>query len=117
MSMITETKYGLIEVTDNVIANIAGCVATRCYGVVGMTQRGTRDGIVNLLKKENMSKGIRVIQKDGAVSLELHIMVEHGVNIAAIGENISSTVSYMIEEMTGIIPKEVQVCVDGIRVD
>lgn len=117
MSIMTETKYGMIEMTDQVIANIAGSVATRCYGVVGMTQKGTRDGIVSLLKKENMSKGIRVSQKDGAISLELHIMVEHGVNIAAIGENISSTVAYMIEEMTGIAPKKVQICVDGIRVD
>lgn len=117
MSMITETKYGLVEVTDNVIANIAGCVATRCYGVVGMTQKGKRDGIVSLLRKENMSKGIRVIQKDGAVSLELHIMVEHGVNIAAIGDNITSTVTYMVEEMTGVLLKSVQIFVDGIRVD
>lgn len=117
MSMITETKYGLIEVTDNVIANIAGCVASRCYGVVGMTVKGKRDGIVSLLRKENMTKGIRVLHKEDKLSLELHIMVEHGVNIAAIGDNIVSTVTYMVEEMTGVVLEKVQIFVDGIRVD
>ncbi len=117
MSIVTETKYGIIEVTDQVIGLIAGSVATRCYGVVGMTVKGKRDGIVNLLRKENMAKGVRVTQKDNVVSLELHIMVEHGVNIAAIADNIISTVSYMVEEMTGVVLEKVLVCVDGIRVD
>ena len=79
MSIVTETKYGIIEVTDQVIGLIAESVATRCYGVVGMTVKGKRDGIVNLLRKENMAKGVRVTQKDNVVSLELHIMVEHAL--------------------------------------
>ena len=117
MSMIKENALGKIEITDNVIGNIAGYAATRCYGVVGMIFKNKTDGIMGLLKRESLSKGVKVIQKDDEFELELHIMVENGINIAAIGDNIISTVTYTVEEQTGIKINNVSIFVDAVRAD
>ena len=117
MSASLENEYGLIEVIDVVIANIAGYAATRCYGVVGMTQKGRTDGLANLLKKETMSKGIKITKTAEGFYIDLHIMVEYGVNISALCDNIVSTVKYILEDQIGIKVKDVTVFVDGIRVD
>ena len=50
MAAKTETQYGSVNISNNVIANAAGIIATSCYGVVGMATRNTKDGIVSLLK-------------------------------------------------------------------
>ena len=117
MSAVKENNLGKIEISDNVIGNIAGYAATRCYGVVGMTFKNKADGIANLLKKDSLSKGVKVITDDDGCELELHIMVENGVNVSAIGDNIISTVSYTVEDLTGIKIKNVNIFVDAVRVD
>lgn len=117
MSAVKENNLGKIEISDTVIANIAGYAATRCYGVVGMTFKSKTDGIANLLKRESLSRGVKVITKDEGFELDLHIMVENGVNIAAIGDNIISTVSYTVEEQTGLKILGVNIFVDAVRVD
>lgn len=117
MSMIKENTFGKIEITDNVIGNIAGYAATRCYGVVGMIFKNKTDGIMGLLKRDSLSKGVKVIPKGDSFELELHIMVENGVNIAAIGDNIISTVAYTVENQTGIKVDNISVFVDDVRAD
>ena len=52
MSTVKENALGKIEITDNVIGNIAGYAATRCYGVVGMIFKNKTDGIMGLLKRD-----------------------------------------------------------------
>ncbi len=116
MSAVKENSLGKIEITDTVIANIAGIEASRCYGVVGMTLKSKTDGIANLLKRDSLSRGVKVIPGEDGFTLELHIMVENGVNISAIGDNIISTVSYSVAEQTGIKIKNVSVFVDAVRV-
>ena len=63
---------------------ITGAAATNCFGVKGMAQRSMTDGLVHLLRPEAMSKGVKVTYNDdGTVSIELHIIVENGVNLAS----------------------------------
>ena len=64
---------------------ITGSAATNCYGVKGMAVRSKTDGLVHLLKRESMAKGVKVYyNEDGTVSIELHIIVENGVNLMAV---------------------------------
>ena len=75
-----------------------------------------KDGIVGLLKKENVSKGVKVSFEDDAVVIDLHIAVEHGVNITAVSNSIMTEVKYIVEEMTRVSVKRVNVFVDSIMV-
>ena len=53
--------------------------------------------------------------EDGTVSIELHIVVEHGVNIAAVCRSIINQVRYMVSENTGASIRSIDVCVDSMN--
>ncbi len=78
------TEYGTVTLDADVIASIAGAAATNCFGVKGMTHTSVKDGIVYLLKREAMTKGVKVTEKEDKIDLELHIAVDHGINIGAV---------------------------------
>ena len=69
------TQLGNIIIDNEVIAQYAGTVATESFGVVGMAVVNMKDGIVSLLKKDNVTKGIAVSIKDNKLVLDFHIIV------------------------------------------
>ncbi len=112
------TDNGAIAVDSSVYTNIAGVAASNCFGVKGMAIRSVTDGLVHLLKKEAMNKGVRVVfHDDQTISVELHIVVTHGVNIATVTSAIVDEVRYVITKTTGVEVKSVDVFVDSITVD
>ncbi|MBP3634454.1 MAG: Asp23/Gls24 family envelope stress response protein [Oscillospiraceae bacterium] len=116
--MRLSTEHGLIAVDTDVYTNIAGRAATNCFGVKGMAVRSMTDGLVHLLRREAMSKGVKVqFCDDGSIIVDLHIIVDRGVNIAAIGASIVSEVKYNVEKSTGTTVKAVNVYVDSICAD
>lgn len=116
MAAKIENNYGDIIISKNVIATIAGAVANNSYGVVGMAMRNTTDGIVSLLKTGNLAKGIKIEIEDNALIIDMHIIVQYGVNITAICDSIMHNVSYQVAEMTGFEVKDVNVYVESMRV-
>ena len=115
--MTIQNERGTIEITNEVFTLICGNAATNCFGVKGMAYRNVKDGIVGLLKRENMSKGVKVSFEDGQVSIELHVIVEHGVNIKTVCESIMTEVRYVVEQQTRVKVRTVDVCVDSILID
>ena len=89
--MRLETERGAISISPDVFTNITGAAATNCYGVKGMAVRSTTDGLVHLLRRESMAKGVKVrFNDDATVSIELHIIVDNGVNLTAVSRSIMS---------------------------
>ena len=110
------TDQGEITISSAVFATITGAAATNCFGVKGMAYRSMTDGLVHLLRREAMSKGVRIIpHEEGDISIELHIVVEHGVNIAAVCRSIINQVRYMVSENTGASIRSIDVCVDSMN--
>jgi uncharacterized alkaline shock family protein YloU len=107
---------GSITIETEVISKIAGIIATGCYGVVGMAIRSVTDEIASLLKKENLTKGIKVTVNDKSVNIDIHIIIQYGVNINAICTSIINNVKYQVNHMTGLDVNEVNVYVEGFRV-
>lgn len=112
-----ENELGIITIENEVIARIAGMAAIDCYGIVGMAAKNMKDGIVQLLKKESLTKGIRLTVVENRISLEFHIIVEYGTNISAIADNIICTVKYKVEEFAGMEVENINIFVEGVRVD
>ena len=111
------TDQGEITISSAVFTTITGAAATNCFGVKGMAYRSMTDGLVHLLRREAMSKGVKVTyNEDGTVSIELHIMVDAGVNIATVCRAIMSEVKYVVTKNTGVEVREVNVCVDSVTV-
>ena len=113
--MKLETELGEIRISSDVFTTVTGSAATNCYGVKGMAVRSTTDGLVHLLKRESMSKGVKVYYNaDGTVSIELHIIVDNGVNLVAVGQSIQNEVKYNVHRLTGVEVRSVNVCVDSM---
>ena len=107
------SEQGEISVSSAVFSNITGMAATNCFGVKGMAYRSMTDGLVHLLRREAMSKGVNVIyNEDESISIELHIIVENGVNIPAVCRSIMNEVRYVVNKNTGAEVRAVDVFVD-----
>jgi len=117
MPLIIKNEYGTICIENEVVARIAGMAAISCYGIVGMAAKNIKDGLVQLLKIESLTKGVQIKITNGSIVIDLHIIVEYGTNIAAIADSIVSTVKYRVEENIGLPVAEVNIFVEGVRVD
>ena len=117
MMRITNEK-GVITISNDVITYVAGAAAASCFGVKGMAVRSMTDGLVQLLRREAMSKGVLVTENDDeTITIDLHIMIDHGVNISALGESIINEVRYVVTRTTGVEVKTVNVFVDSMMID
>lgn len=112
------TDKGTVTIDSNVYTNIAGVAASNCFGVKGMAARSVTDGLVHLLRRESMGKGVRIqFHEDETISIDLHIMVDHGVNLAAVGSSIISEVRYVVSQCTGTQVRAVNVFVDSMMIE
>ena len=108
---------GDLIIHPEVIARIAGYAASMSYGVVGMAYRSKTDSVASLLKKENFTKGIKVyVTEDNKISIDIHIIIEYGININVIGKSIIQNVKYQVSHMTCLDVENVNVSVEGFRV-
>ena len=113
-----ETASGEIVILSEVITTLAGAAATNCFGVKGMAKRSMTDGLVHLLKREAMGKGVLITYgTEGEISVELHIVVDYGVNLTALTNSIIDEVRYKIECAIGEKIKTVSVFVDAMMTD
>ena len=116
MSISKTTQYGNINISIDAIASLAG-VVTECYGVVGMaSQKFLKDGIAELLKKENYTKGVVVRQKDDILELDLYIIVSHGVKINEVVHEVQTRVKYMLEKSLELDFKKINIYVQDVKV-
>ncbi|NSL51223.1 Asp23/Gls24 family envelope stress response protein [Calidifontibacillus erzurumensis] len=117
MSIEMKTDYGQIEITNEVIATIAGGAAVDCYGIVGMASRNQlKDGISEILRKENFKKGVLVRQEDDELHIDMYIIVSYGTKISEVAHNVQNKVRYTLNRTLGLNVDSVNIYVQGVRV-
>jgi len=117
MSIELKTKYGQIDISNDVIATVAGGAAIDCYGIVGMASRKQlKDGITELLRKENFARGIVVRQENDEVHIDMYIIVSYGTKISEVAHNVQSKVKYTLDQTVGLAVESVNIYVQGVRV-
>ncbi|MFC7372130.1 Asp23/Gls24 family envelope stress response protein [Fictibacillus iocasae] len=117
MSIEMKTNYGQIDISNEVIATIAGGAAIDCYGIVGMASRKQlKDGLSELLGRENFSRGIVVRQEEDEVHIDMYIIVSYGTKISEVAHNVQNKVKYTLDQMLGLSVDSVNIYVQGVRV-
>lgn len=116
MKTMMNTHLGNISIDSDVIANYAGSVAIECIGVVGMASVNVKDGLVKLLKINDLSRGVTVHVDNAGLTIDFHLIVAYGVNILAVSDNLISNVKYKVEEFTGFPVEKINIFVEGVRV-
>ena len=107
---------GLITISEDVLLKVAGYAALECYGIVAMSSKRAKDGLVEWLGRENLSKGVQIRNVGDMLDVDLFIIVEYGISIAEVCKTIADTVRYKLESMTGVKVRKVNISVEGIRV-
>ncbi|UTR10921.1 MULTISPECIES: Asp23/Gls24 family envelope stress response protein [Evansella] len=117
MTIEMKTNYGTIDVSKEVVAVIAGGAAIDCYGIVGMaSQKQLKDGITDLLGRENMGRGVVIREKEEEVYIDMYIIVSYGTKISEVAHNVQSKVKYQLKQMLGLEVSSVNIFVQGVRV-
>lgn len=117
MSISKKTSLGQVKISDSAIAVLAGGAVVECYGVVGMTsQQVLKDGLNELLKKENYSKGVVVKNKPDGLEVDLYIIVSYGVKVSEVVNEVQKRVKYTLEKSLNMDVLSVDVYVQGIKV-
>ncbi|RCW70756.1 Asp23/Gls24 family envelope stress response protein [Saliterribacillus persicus] len=117
MSIELNTKEGHVTITNEVVATVAGGAAIECYGIVGMaSKKQLRDGIAEILRKENFSKGVIVRQEDDNIFIDMYIIVSYGTKISEVAHNVQSQVKYNLEKTLGLKISSVNIYIQGVRV-
>lgn len=116
MSVTVNNDYGSIEISNDVIATVVGGAATEIPGVVGMASRHqVRDGLNEILNRENYARGI-VVSQDTGVIVNVYIIVSYGTKISEVSKNVQERVSYQLEASLGVKADAVNIFVHGVRV-
>ncbi|WP_170007016.1 Asp23/Gls24 family envelope stress response protein [Bacillus fonticola] len=117
MSIELQTKFGQIDISNEVIAAVAGGAAVDCYGIVGMASKHQiRDGLTDILRKENFTRGVIVRQQDDDMHIDMYIIVSYGTKISEVAHNVQSKVRYTLEKTVGIAARSVNIYVQGVFV-
>ncbi|GIN91415.1 hypothetical protein J6TS1_05190 [Siminovitchia terrae] len=117
MSIEMKTKFGQIDISNEVIATIAGGAAIDCYGIVGMASKNQiRDGLTEILRKENFSRGVVIRQEEDALHIDMYIIVSYGTKISEVAFNVQSKVKYTLKKTIGMSADTVNIYVQGVRV-
>ena len=116
MSVKLENEYGMVNINKEVVSTIAGASAVECYGLVGMVSKSATDGIANLLKRENLNRGVNVEVEEDGITIDLFVIIQFGTKISVVAQNIIDKVKYNVENQTGLKVLKVNLNIEGVRV-
>jgi uncharacterized alkaline shock family protein YloU len=109
------TPHGSIHVSPRAIATIAWQAAVQSYGVVGLAAKNFFDGVSHFIVKDP-THGIEVSYAEGAINIDLYVVVEYGTNIKTVADSVANAVRFQVEKALGLPIQQVNVHVQGLRV-
>lgn len=107
---------GGLSVSNNVIADIVGHAAMESYGVVGMAAPTLQDGLAKILPASRYRRGVVVGMSQAGIRVDLYVVLEYGVNIATVCENLVDRVKFVLKEVAQLNVETVEVHVQGMKV-
>jgi len=109
---LLSSPLGRISISHEAVAHIVGRVAAEAYGVVGMAARTPRER----LTRDRLRQGITVGgSAEEGVTIELHVVVEYGLNLAEVASALRNRVRYEVERLTGLRVAEVEVRIQDVK--
>ena len=113
---MTTAIPGTLRVSNDCISDLAGYAAMQCYGIVGMAFTDADEGVTRLLPVAGLRKGIDVSQEGDGLVVDMHVVVEQGVNMASVSKNLSDAVRFLLKRIAELEDVNVRVHIEGMRV-
>lgn len=106
-------EIGIVRISDEVVSIIAGLAASEINGIIEMS---AKTGEITQLfpMKKNVSKGVKVTLEQDSAIIDLHVVVEYGVNISEISYKVQNNVKRTVESMTGLNVSAVNIYIQNV---
>ncbi len=108
------TDLGVVRINNEAITTIASIAAMEVKGVHRMGG-GIKKTLHDIFLRTPSLSGVKIFAKDGDIKLVVSIIVEYGVDIPRVADEVQDNVKHAVERMTGLIMSEVDVVVDGVH--
>jgi uncharacterized alkaline shock family protein YloU len=113
---LLQTPLGSVSISREAVAQIVGHTVAECYGVVGTAPAARAPARVRrLLARARPTLGIAVGGEGENLTLDLRVVVEHGLNLAEVAATIRSRVGYEVERLTGLQVASIDVHIEDVR--
>jgi uncharacterized alkaline shock family protein YloU len=90
-------------ISSDILASYAADAACEVEGVRGLVESTL-----------HRHKGVRVLEEDGRVRVELHLAIDWGASIPDVGREVQRRVASYLARMASVAPESVDVVVDEI---
>ena len=111
-SLTIPSELGTIRIAPGAVADLVARTAARCYGVVGLA---SRNRVGRMLGRERANSAVGVAQDPAGVRIDLHVVVEYGLNLAEVATTLRSQVTYELERLIGLPVASVDVHIESAR--
>jgi uncharacterized alkaline shock family protein YloU len=101
------TPLGRISIAGDAISHIVAETVRESYGVVGMA--GPK------WLPARATRGIEIGRDGDAVTIDVHVVVEYGLNLAEVASTLRNRVGYDVERLTGLRVRAVEVHIEDVR--
>jgi len=108
-------RIGDATMSEEAVKQLAGSMALECFGIVGMAAVNVKDGLMGLITKESLTKGVEISVEGGEITVGFHVIVAYGVSIMAVSQNLVENVQYKLEQFTGMKVRQINVFVEGVK--
>jgi len=108
------TDLGLVKINNEAISAIAYTAATQIRGVARLGGGLSRTICEKILRRSS-SRGVRIKLNNGEIRLAVSIIVEYGIDIPRIADEVQESVKHAVEKMTGLVLSEVDIIVEGVN--
>ena len=105
------SPLGRITIASDALAQIVAHVTAEAYGVVGMSARG----LGRLLPGDRWRRGIEIARDGDGVRIDLHVVVEYGLNLGEVASTLRNRVTYEVERLTGLRVAAIEVHIEKVR--
>ena len=105
--MALSTPLGRISISSDAIAQIVAETVRESYGVVAMA--GPK------WLPARSTRGIEIGRDGDAVTVDVHVVVEYGLNLAEVGNSLRARVGYEVERLTKLPVAAVEVHIDDVK--
>ena len=108
-------ENGSVNISDEVLASIAGLAAVEVDGVAALTAGGV--AIAELLGKKSLSKGVKISYVEEDIIVDLFVTVKYGAIVPTVALAVQDAVANALESMAGVTAKAINIHVTGVCFD
>jgi uncharacterized alkaline shock family protein YloU len=93
----------MATISSDILASYAADAALEVEGVRGLVESAL-----------HRHKGVRILEEDGVVRVELHLALEWGASVPDVGRQVQRRVAAYLASMASVAAESVDVVVDDI---